>query len=242
MPDLLMEAVCCSADDALKRKRRADRIELCGELVVGGLTPSLGTLIEARASTRLPIVQMIRPRAGGFCYSAREFATMRRDAELALAHGSRWHVFGVLRENGESTSSVAGSSRRSRGQPRQTGSIAPSTWCRPPLETLLGGVDRCASAELSGRSRPRSAGPRCFAACRVAGERCEDSAGRRHLGNRPSGSSGRPASPVQAAPFTPQPDTSGRASRRCVSGLQIPREAVSSWSDREGGACAGRAE
>src|SRR6266545_4567395 len=102
MPDLVVEAVCCSADDCVEADAGgADRIELCGELVVGGLTPSLGTLIEALASTRVPIVQMIRPRAGGFCYSAREFATMRRDAELALAHGADGLVFGVLQESGE---------------------------------------------------------------------------------------------------------------------------------------------
>src|SRR5262249_57279827 len=43
----------------------------------------------------------IGPRAGGFCYSAGEFAAMRRDAEVAMSHGAEGLVFGVLRERGE---------------------------------------------------------------------------------------------------------------------------------------------
>jgi copper homeostasis protein len=101
MPDLLVEAVCCTVDECLEAEANgADRIELCSALVVGGLTPSLGTLIEARAATRLPIVAMVRPREGGFCYSGRELATMRRDAELAVAHGADGIVFGILRSDG----------------------------------------------------------------------------------------------------------------------------------------------
>jgi copper homeostasis protein len=101
MPELLVEAVCCTADECVEAEANgADRIELCSALVVGGLTPSLGTLLEARASTRLPIVSMVRPREGGFRYSARELATMRRDAEVALANGADGIVFGILREDG----------------------------------------------------------------------------------------------------------------------------------------------
>lgn len=98
---VILEAVCSSADDCAEAEAGgADRIELCGAMIVGGLTPSLGTLIEARCRTRLPIVCMIRPRAGGFCYTAGEFAVMRRDAELALAHGADGIVFGILDERG----------------------------------------------------------------------------------------------------------------------------------------------
>lgn len=101
MADVLIEAVCCSADDCVEAEAGgANRIELCGAMMVGGLTPSLGTLQEARARTRLPMVCMIRPRAGGFCYTAGEFAAMLRDAELALANGAGGIVFGVLREDG----------------------------------------------------------------------------------------------------------------------------------------------
>lgn len=94
---VLLEAVCSSADDCAEAEAGgADRIELCSAMMVGGLTPSLGTLVEARLRTRLPIVCMIRPRAGGFHYTPGEFAAMRRDAEFALAHGADGIVFGIL--------------------------------------------------------------------------------------------------------------------------------------------------
>lgn len=101
VPKLLIESVACSADDCVEAEAGgADRIELCSALMLGGLTPSLGTVIEARAATALPIVSMIRPRAGGFCYTAREFATMLRDVDVAVEADVQGIVFGVLTEDG----------------------------------------------------------------------------------------------------------------------------------------------
>jgi copper homeostasis protein len=98
---IFIEAVACSVDDCLEAEAGgADRLELCSAMMVGGLTPSLGTLIDARTATPLPIVTMIRPRAGGFCYTPREFSTMMRDAELAARHGADGLVFGILTAEG----------------------------------------------------------------------------------------------------------------------------------------------
>jgi copper homeostasis protein len=241
MPDLLMEAVCCSADDCAEAEAGgADRIELCGELVVGGLTPSLGTLIEARASTRLPIVQMIRPRAGGFCYSAREFATMRRDAELALAHGADGIVFGVLLDSGEidveRCRELVAMARASAGG-RQTVfhrafDVVPDAFSA--LETLIGlGVTRILT---SGRQ------PTAVAGAVLIRQLAERAGGRIEIlpggGIRESTvaevlrTTGLRA--VHLAPFTPQPDPSGRANPTLsFSGLQIPAEGSYPLSDRE---------
>ncbi len=101
MPDILLEICCGSIDDAIQAQAGgADRVELCSALFLGGLTPSTGTLAEARAQLRIPIIAMIRPRSGGFCYTAAEFATMERDAEAALAHGADGLVFGILGPEG----------------------------------------------------------------------------------------------------------------------------------------------
>ncbi len=98
---VLIEAVCCSVDDCVEAAAAGvDRIELCASLWVGGLTPSLGTLIESRARVDLPLLVMMRPRAGGFCYTAAGFATLLRDVELACAHGAAGVVFGVLTADG----------------------------------------------------------------------------------------------------------------------------------------------
>lgn len=101
-PRIKLEICAASADDCAAAERGgADRIELNCALMLGGLTPSLGSLREARAGTRLPIIVMIRPRAGGFCYSAREFRVMQSDAELALAEGAEGFAFGILTAAGK---------------------------------------------------------------------------------------------------------------------------------------------
>jgi copper homeostasis protein len=98
---ILLEVIANSVEDCVAAEQGgADRIELCSALALGGLTPSLGLLIGARRATRLPIMAMNRPRAGGFCYTESEFSVMCRDADLALAHGADGLVFGCLLGDG----------------------------------------------------------------------------------------------------------------------------------------------
>lgn len=98
---MLLEVIATSSEDcATAEWAGADRIELCAALEVGGLTPSAGLLAMARTATRLPLMAMVRPRSGGFCYSPGEFAAMRRDAEHALAAGVDGLVFGFLHSGG----------------------------------------------------------------------------------------------------------------------------------------------
>lgn len=78
----------------------ADRIELCDNLAVGGTTPSVGTIAEICRWLSLPVHVLIRPRAGGFVYSERELAVMRRDIEAAKALGAAGVVLGVLDDEG----------------------------------------------------------------------------------------------------------------------------------------------
>jgi copper homeostasis protein len=78
----------------------ADRIELCDNLAVGGTTPSVGTIAEVCRWLSLPVHVLIRPRAGGFVYSDRELAVMRRDIEAAIALGASGVVLGVLDAEG----------------------------------------------------------------------------------------------------------------------------------------------
>jgi copper homeostasis protein len=92
-----LEICTASAEDAAIAERGgADRIELNSALMLGGLTPSLGAVREARAAVRIPIIVMIRPRAAGFCYSRSDFTVMQRDLELALSEGAAGIAFGVL--------------------------------------------------------------------------------------------------------------------------------------------------
>jgi copper homeostasis protein len=74
----------------------ADRLELSSGLEVGGLTPSIGLFRAVREQVDVPIYVLIRPRAGGFAYTDREYAVMQADAKALLAEGANGIVFGVL--------------------------------------------------------------------------------------------------------------------------------------------------
>jgi copper homeostasis protein len=98
---LLLEIPVASVEDALAaEKGGADRLELNAALSLGGLTPSLGTLIEVKATVALPVFVMIRPRPGGFAYSQADLQVMQRDIDLALQYGADGIVFGILAANG----------------------------------------------------------------------------------------------------------------------------------------------
>lgn len=94
---ILLEVCCGSAKDVLAAERGgADRVELNSALSLGGLTPDLGNLILCREKTAIPVIAMLRPRAGGFCYSELEYQTMLRSAEALLAAGADGLAFGFL--------------------------------------------------------------------------------------------------------------------------------------------------
>lgn len=77
----------------------ADRIELCAALGLGGLTPSIGFMAEA-AACGLPVMAMIRPRAGGFVFSAPEIAQMEVDIAATRAAGLAGVVLGASLPDG----------------------------------------------------------------------------------------------------------------------------------------------
>lgn len=78
----------------------AQRVELCSDLLEGGLTPSHGTLEVARRRLTIDIMAMVRPRGGDFCYSDIEFEVMRHDLLAAKDLGANGIVFGILRPDG----------------------------------------------------------------------------------------------------------------------------------------------
>jgi copper homeostasis protein len=75
----------------------ADRLELCAELAVGGTTPPPALLKATRAATRLPIIVLVRPRAGSFVYSTGELDRMRRQIDHARDGGADGVALGLLR-------------------------------------------------------------------------------------------------------------------------------------------------
>ncbi len=79
----------------------AQRLELCDRLDVGGTTPSAAVIDDVKRRVRVPVSVMIRPRGGSFVHTDAELDQMRRDLEMALAHGAGMVVIGVLDERGD---------------------------------------------------------------------------------------------------------------------------------------------
>lgn len=93
--------ICCGSFEDVKTawQNGADRVELNSALYLGGLTPSTANLICAKEQCSIPIVTMVRPRGGGFCYSQDEYETMLLDARILLEHGADGIAFGFLTED-----------------------------------------------------------------------------------------------------------------------------------------------
>ena len=66
------------------KKGGADRIELNSALFLGGLTPSIGTVQAVKNTLKIPVMCMVRPREGGFCYTDFDYETCCRDMEALL--------------------------------------------------------------------------------------------------------------------------------------------------------------
>ncbi len=97
----VIEICCGSADDVIEAQRAgADRVELNSAMTLGGLTPSLGELITAKRYADIPVMAMIRPREGGFCYSSAEYEAAVEDARSLADAGADGLVFGFLHEDG----------------------------------------------------------------------------------------------------------------------------------------------
>ena len=103
----LVEA-CVDAIDAASAAERggAGRIELCGELLQGGVTPSAGLIGAVRARLRIPLFVLVRPRAGDFLYDADEVDVMHRDIALAKSLGADGVVVGALTADGDVDASI----------------------------------------------------------------------------------------------------------------------------------------
>lgn len=95
---MLTEICAASIQSALNaEKGGAQRIELCAELAVGGITPSYGMIKEVISRLSIPVFVLIRPRSGDFNYSENEFEIMKTDIEMCKELGCAGIVSGILK-------------------------------------------------------------------------------------------------------------------------------------------------
>jgi copper homeostasis protein len=97
---ILLEISVESVEAAAAAERGgADRIELCSDLSVSGLTPDLALVRAIRQQIQIPIFAMIRPRGGDFVYSPAEFTRMKKSIAESGDSGADGLIFGILKPN-----------------------------------------------------------------------------------------------------------------------------------------------
>ena len=98
----LIEACVDSIDSAIEAELGgADRVELCGELLQGGVTPSAGLVGAVCERIKIPVYALVRPRTGDFLYDDDELDVMLRDIELIRSMNVEGVVIGALTRDGD---------------------------------------------------------------------------------------------------------------------------------------------
>lgn len=133
---MLIEICANSFESALAAQQAgADRIELCTELSVGGLTPSFGLLEKVLVELTIPVHVLIRPRSGNFTYLETELDIMLRDIETCKELGCDGVVSGALTREFEIDPEVTKLLKSCSGSMEFTFHRA-FDWVRNPLEAL----------------------------------------------------------------------------------------------------------
>lgn len=101
-PAVVVEACVDAIDAAIEAERGgAARLELCGELLQGGVTPSAGLVAAVWDRIDIPLFVLVRPRPGDFLYSDDELDVMRRDIEQLKTLAADGVVIGALTADGD---------------------------------------------------------------------------------------------------------------------------------------------
>lgn len=81
-------------------KAGADRIELCSNLVIGGVTPGKALFKLVKKYTEVKVRVLLRPRYGDYCYNAYEFEQLKEEVQMYHELGADGVVIGILRPDG----------------------------------------------------------------------------------------------------------------------------------------------
>lgn len=94
---MIKEACVETFEEAAKAQELgANRIELCSDLANDGLTPSAELMQKACTELNIPVMVMIRPRAGNFVHTPAEIEEMKAAIDRAKTSNATGVVFGLL--------------------------------------------------------------------------------------------------------------------------------------------------
>ncbi|MDP7568236.1 MAG: copper homeostasis protein CutC [Flavobacteriales bacterium] len=101
MNDFLVECCANSVQSAMQGELgRANRIEFCTNLEVGGLTPSREDIATLISAINIPIRILIRPKAENFIYTEPELLQIIDDIKFCKTLGCEGIAIGALHKNG----------------------------------------------------------------------------------------------------------------------------------------------
>ena len=165
MSKFTLEVCADSVESVLAaEKGGADRIELCGNVVIGGTTPSESLFREIRRHSDIKIHALIRPRFGDFCYSKYEKELILEQIQAFREEGAQGVVIGALLPDGSFDLEFMEECMKAAGKCKVTCHRA-FDMCRDPFEALEAlihlGVDTLLT---SGQEPSALAGANCLEA------------------------------------------------------------------------------
>ena len=94
--------ICATTINSVINANRAgaDRIELCSNYSVGGLTPTIKFIKKALNISEIPINVLVRSRPGNFTYNTIEIDKMKKDILSIMELGVNGFVVGSINSNG----------------------------------------------------------------------------------------------------------------------------------------------
>ncbi len=97
---MILEACIESLDEAIyAEKAGAHILEVCSDLSLDGLSPSIDLVKEIQRHITLPLKIMIRPEPDSFEYTSKTFEVMKNQIQRFSKENVNGFVFGILDEN-----------------------------------------------------------------------------------------------------------------------------------------------
>ncbi|HJA12115.1 MAG TPA: copper homeostasis protein CutC [Candidatus Mediterraneibacter merdipullorum] len=101
MENFILETCVDCVESALAAQEGgASRVELCSDLVIGGVSPSIPLFRQIRKYTDLKIRVLLRPRYGDYCFDRYEYDELDEEVKMFREEGADGVVVGALNPDG----------------------------------------------------------------------------------------------------------------------------------------------